>query len=85
MVIQEEIACQIESKAKTSCAMSEAGGGRPADSVPCASSRRGATDAFRDHPTGSGLQARLPRRTEERAATMKWLKELLLPTILLVL
>lgn len=34
--------------------------------------------------SGSGLQARLPRRTEERGAMIRWLKEMLLLTILLV-
>src|SRR5580658_9359857 len=44
----------------------------------------GATDAARDHFTGSGLQARLPRRTEEHAAMIRWLKEVLLLSILLL-
>src|ERR1019366_4828489 len=43
-----------------------------------------ATDAVRDHSAGSGLQARLPRRTEERAAMIRWLKEMLLLNLLLV-
>jgi hypothetical protein len=43
----------------------------------------GATDAVRDHSTGSGLQAWLSRWTEERAA-MIWLKEMLLLSVLLV-
>ena len=42
------------------------------------------TNAASDHFTGSGLQARLPRRAEERAAMIRWLKEMLLLNILLV-
>jgi hypothetical protein len=34
------------------------------------------SSAVRDHFTGSGLQARLPRRREERAAMIRWLKEM---------
>jgi len=37
-----------------------------------------AADAVRDLSTGSGLPARIPRRTKERAAMIKCLKEMLL-------
>ena len=43
-----------------------------------------ATDAVRDHFGDSGLQARTPRRTQERAAMIRWVKEMLLLNILLV-
>jgi len=36
------------------------------------------TDAVRNHSAGSGVQARVPRRTEEHAAMIKCLKEMLL-------
>ena len=43
-----------------------------------------ATDAYRDHSSGSGVQARLSRQTEERAAMIRWLKETLLLNLLFV-
>ena len=44
----------------------------------CSPLRRATYDGVRDHSACSGLQVRLPRRTEERAAMIKWLSEMLL-------
>src|ERR1700751_5357723 len=58
------------------------GGGKPTDSALCESSRWEATDAVPDYSTGFGVHARLPRRTEERAAMIRLLKHLIGTTLI---
>src|ERR1700747_1708426 len=58
------------------------GGGKPTDSALCESSRGEATDAVPDHSAGAGLQTRVPRRTEERAAMIRLLKYLIGTTLI---